>query len=275
MRAQRACNESEHPIRVRGILDETELCRRKEAAMMFKDSLFVREKNLGVRAVAFPFSLAAHVFFGLLLVILPLTQGIRFPRVEFVHAFLAPPPPSPPSPPPGRKHAGRKAGTRIRRVSAQSATAGMVLVVPLGIPDIIAEEYIGFDEGFTVDGGVADASNDGFFRGVVGPVLADALARMDVPVRAGIGEIKQPKRTRYVEPVYPEIARLARVEGVVVIEATTDPFGRVVSWNVLRSIPLLDEAAVEAVRQWQYEPMVINGRPRGVIFSVSVIFKLK
>jgi len=62
---------------------------------------------------------------------------------------------------------------------------------------------------------------------------------------------------------------------VVIIEATTDMYGRVASVKILRSIPLLDQAAVDAVRQWVYEPMVINGKPRGVIFTVTVTFKLK
>jgi protein TonB len=65
------------------------------------------------------------------------------------------------------------------------------------------------------------------------------------------------------------------VEGIVIVEATTDIYGRVQNVKVLKSIPLLDQAAVDAVRQWVYEPMVINGRPRGVIFVVTVTFKLK
>jgi len=77
-----------------------------------------------------------------------------------------------------------------------------------------------------------------------------------------------------VEPLYPEIARQARVEGVVIVEATTDIHGRVQYVKILRSIPLLDQAAVDAVRQWVYEPMIINGRPRGVIFTVTVTFRL-
>jgi protein TonB len=75
--------------------------------------------------------------------------------------------------------------------------------------------------------------------------------------------------------VYPEIARQARVDGVVIVEATTDIYGRVQNVKILKSIPLLDQAAVDAVRQWVYEPMIINGRPRGVIFVVRVIFTLK
>jgi protein TonB len=65
------------------------------------------------------------------------------------------------------------------------------------------------------------------------------------------------------------------VEGVVIIEAVTDIYGRVATVKILRSIPLLDKSAVDAVRQWVYEPMIINGRPRGVIFTVTVTFKLK
>ena len=100
------------------------------------------------------------------------------------------------------------------------------------------------------------------------------VGEVEAPVRA-VGEIKPPKLIKKVDPVYPEIARQARVEGVVILECTTDIYGRVQNIKVLRSIPLLDQAAIDAVRQWVYEPMIINGRPRGVIFTVTVTFKLK
>jgi TonB family protein len=93
------------------------------------------------------------------------------------------------------------------------------------------------------------------------------------PVRA-IGELKPPKLLKQVPASYPEIARQARVDGIVILEATTDTLGRVSSVKILRSIPLLDQAAIEAVRQWIYEPMIINGRPRGIIFTVTVRFSL-
>ncbi len=70
-------------------------------------------------------------------------------------------------------------------------------------------------------------------------------------------------------------AHQARVEGVVILEAQTDLYGRVATMKILRSIPLLDQAALDAARQWVYEPMIINGRPRGVIFTVTVRFTLK
>ncbi len=108
----------------------------------------------------------------------------------------------------------------------------------------------------------------------MGGVLGGVVGEVEAPVRA-IGEIKPPKLIKQVDPVYPEIARQARVEGVVIVEATTDIYGRVQGIKVLRSIPLLDQSAIDAVRQWVYEPMIINGRPRGVIFTVTVRFQLK
>jgi len=121
-----------------------------------------------------------------------------------------------------------------------------------------------------VEGGVVG----GVLGGVVGGILGGVVGEVEAPIRA-VGEIKPPKLLKEVKPIYPEIARQARVEGVVIIEAVTDIYGRVAHVKVLRSIPLLDQAAVDAVRQWVYEPMIINGRPRGVIFTVTVTFKLK
>ena len=83
-----------------------------------------------------------------------------------------------------------------------------------------------------------------------------------------------PRLLKRAEPLYPEIARQARVQGTVILEATTDIYGRVANVRVLRSVPLLDGAAVDAVRQWVYEPMLVNGRPRGVVFTVTLRFEL-
>jgi len=93
------------------------------------------------------------------------------------------------------------------------------------------------------------------------------------PVRA-IGEIKPPRLIKQVDPFYPEIARQARVEGLVILEVETDIYGRVQGYKVLRSIPLLDQAAIDAARQCVYEPLIIGGKPRGGIFTVTVRFTL-
>jgi protein TonB len=64
------------------------------------------------------------------------------------------------------------------------------------------------------------------------------------------------------------------VQGVVIVEILVDPNGDVADVRVLRSIPLLDEAAVEAVRQWRFMPTLMNGEPRSVLLTVTVSFRL-
>jgi len=112
---------------------------------------------------------------------------------------------------------------------------------------------------------------DGAPRGVIFTVTC--TFKLAEPVHA-TGDIKPPKLIKKVEPVYPESARKAEIEGVVIIEATTDVYGRVKKVKILRSIPELDQAATDAVKQWVYEPKIIDGKPRGVIFTVTVQFKL-
>jgi protein TonB len=93
-------------------------------------------------------------------------------------------------------------------------------------------------------------------------------------VRVG-GNIKAPTKTRDVKPTYPQIAQSARVQGVVIIEATIGPNGRVANARVLRSIPLLDQAALDAVKQWEYTPTLLNNVPVPVIMTVTVNFTLQ
>jgi protein TonB len=93
------------------------------------------------------------------------------------------------------------------------------------------------------------------------------------PVRVG-GNIKPPQKTKDVRPQYPPIAQSARVQGVVIIEATIGPAGKVQDARVLRSIPLLDASALDAVRQWEFTPTLLNGVPVPVIMTVTVQFTL-
>ena len=82
-------------------------------------------------------------------------------------------------------------------------------------------------------------------------------------------------KVKDVVPVYPPLARAGRVEGVVIIEATIDPSGRVQDAKILQSIPLLDAAALDAVRQWEYTPTLLNGSPVAVVMTVTVHFRLQ
>ena len=94
------------------------------------------------------------------------------------------------------------------------------------------------------------------------------------PLRVG-GAIKPPVKVRDVKPAYPPIAQAARVQGVVILQAVIDTAGNVVSATVLRGQPLLDEAAMEAVRQWQFTPTTINNVPTPLIMTVTVNFALQ
>jgi TonB family protein len=103
---------------------------------------------------------------------------------------------------------------------------------------------------------------------------ADAAARAKArmaAVRPG-GRIMEPKKIKDVPPVYPPLAQSARVSGAVTIEATIGPDGKVADAKVVRSIPLLDQAALDAVRQWEYLPTMLNGVPVPVIVTVTVNF---
>jgi protein TonB len=106
------------------------------------------------------------------------------------------------------------------------------------------------------------------------PGMAPASPSGAAPVRVG-GNIKTPTRTRHVNPVYPEEALAARIQGVVIIEATIDTDGRVYDAKVLKSIPILDQAAVDAVRQWEFTPTEVNGVRVPVIMTVTVNFALQ
>ena len=93
-------------------------------------------------------------------------------------------------------------------------------------------------------------------------------------LRAGQG-VREPKRISGPMPEYPAIARSARVEGVVILEAVIDERGEVGRIKVLESVPLLDEAAAAAVRQWRYTPTLLNGVPVSVLMSITVHFTLQ
>ena len=81
-------------------------------------------------------------------------------------------------------------------------------------------------------------------------------------------------KLRGADPVYPPIARTANIQGIVIIEATIDTDGRVVNARILRSIPLLDQAALDAVRSWEYTPTTLNGVAVPVVMTVTVTFVL-
>jgi protein TonB len=148
---------------------------------------------------------------------------------------------------------------------------------PVEAPKEIKPEVSVPSVGEGVPGGVEGGVPGGVVGGVVGGLPSappPPPPPPQAPIRVG-GAIKQPNKIKNVNPVYPPIAQSARVSGVVIIEATIGPDGHVKDAKVLRSIPLLDQAALDAVKQWQFTPTLLNGVPVPVIMTVTVNFTLQ
>jgi protein TonB len=174
----------------------------------------------------------------------------------FVEVFSTPPP----TPPPARD-----------RVVPPAPVAAIPVEAPVGIQPEIERPVI-LDAFEVVPNGVI-----GGLGTDSGVLLRDEPPPPPPvpsgPVRAG-GDVQPPKRLVYVKPVYPGIALTSRLSGVVILEATIGEDGMVREVRVLRSYPLLDQAALDAVRQWRYTPTLLNGRAVSVLMTVTVSFSL-
>jgi TonB family protein len=102
---------------------------------------------------------------------------------------------------------------------------------------------------------------------------AEARAKVKKEALKVGGSVRQPVKIKDVAPVYPAIARSNKIGGTVVIEATIGADGKVIDAQVIKSVPVLDQAALDAVRQWVYTPTLLNGKPVPVNITVTVDFK--
>jgi Ca-activated chloride channel family protein len=150
-----------------------------------------------------------------------------------------------------------------QRVTADPTKFVAPTLIPKGIPPPVDEPPVVGVSG--VSGGV--------LGGMPPPPPPPPHAKKVEPMRVG-GNVQESKLIRRVEPIYPELAHRARVEATVILEVHVDEQGNVGSVRVVRGHPLLDEAAVQAVKQWKYSPTVLNGMPVPVIATAAVIFKV-
>ena len=100
------------------------------------------------------------------------------------------------------------------------------------------------------------------------------VQQASTPVRVG-GTIPAPTKTKDVKPIYPPEAQQSRVSGIVILEAIIGEDGKMRSVTVIRSVPLLDQAAINAVMQWEYTPTFVNGVAVPVVITVTVNFILQ
>jgi len=217
-------------------------------------------------------SVLLHAVLVVALLVVPLLRddALPEPTSDVLRAFFVAPsvPAPPPPPPPPPASVQRAANTPApRREDAPSS-----LIAPVEIPDVIQETS---DLDLGVEGGVAGGVEGGVAGGVVGGVVGGLLdqAPATKPMRVG-GEIREPQKLVHVNPAYPEMARAARVSGTVVIDCLIDPQGRVAEAHVVRSTPLLDQAALTAVKKWRYTPTLYGGIPVPVLMTVTVRFQI-
>jgi protein TonB len=212
---------------------------------------------------------------GLGLVLLSvLVATEQIPEIPTMMAFVAPasPPPAPPPPP----------APKVEARAARPVPTTGAAVIPVDAPSEIAPEPAYDDEGEEgVEGGVEGGVPGGVIGGIVGGLPAEAPPPQPpppppaprAPVRVG-GEIKPPTLIHRVEPIYPPLAAAAMIQGTVILEALVDEQGVVQDVKVLRSISVLDRAAIEAVKQWRYSPVILNGRPERFILTVVLTFRI-
>lgn len=223
------------------------------------------------RGYSLPLSIVVHTAIIALLIIVPLiaTDTSRLPLPQTFMAFISASakPPVPPAAPP-------RAPSTARPTAAIDANAAPI-AAPLTIapePDVQpARALAGAVEG---GGTIVGVVPGGAIVDVAPPPRPVPQPVPQAPLRLG-GQIREPAKVKDAPPVYPAIARAARVEGMVIIEATISATGRVQDARVMRSIPMLDAAALEAVRQWEYAPTLLNGVATPVIITITINFRLQ
>jgi protein TonB len=219
------------------------------------------------RLGALPMSLAIHALLvtgaavgPLLLATGPMPGPARALRQIICVApslLPAPPPPSrdEPAPRPGVRQATGPPAS-LPRLDAGEPVTGVETTLsgpPEGVPS-------------------TESSETGMTIGEPGDPPAGASWAPRTPLR--VGQVREPRKLKHLSPGYPEIARAARVQGVVVLECVIDEQGRVREIKVLKGLPLLDQAAIDAVRQWVYTPTLLGGVPVPVVMTVTVNFRL-
>ena len=188
------------------------------------------------------------------------TAELPSPRdaATFVNVIAAPPPRAAPP-------------LRARAVPAPNPDAA-----PLTSPDGVRAEVerpVPTDAGEPVPDGVMSGLGSDAGLGFPNEPPPPPPSAVRLPTRVG-GVIQQPRKIVDVAPVYPRLAQTAGVGGIVIIEATIDEEGNVRDTRVIRSVPLLDAAAVAAVRQWRFTPTVLNGQAIPVLMTVTVNFQI-
>ena len=204
------------------------------------------------------------------LVLLPLIFTEALPKGQLTTWLVAPPPPPPPPPP---------AAPKIEHVQRVSEIVDGALRAPTKIPKQV--KMIQEDEtpppstGVTggVVGGVPGGSTGGVIGGIIGSAAPPPKVATPQKLRVSSGVVEGLKLNA-PNPTYPQMARIAHIQGDVVLQATISKTGTVENLRAVQGHPILIQAALDAVRQWKYKPYILNGEPVEVETTIKVQFHM-
>jgi periplasmic protein TonB len=244
---------------------------------MFEDSLIesggrLRTKRGATTLVSFILQVA---LVGIL-VILPLVFTEALPKQQLMTFLVAPPPPPPPPPP--------AAATPVKTVKVvQTDIINGQLRTPTKIPEkvqMIKEEEAPppVMSASGVVGGVPGGIPGGQMGGVIGGIISStpvAVPKVATPQRVRVSQgVSQGLLVKKVQPAYPPLARQARIQGQVILQAEISKDGSIENLRLISGHPMLAPAAIDAVKQWRYKPYMLNGEPVAVETTVMVNFTL-
>jgi periplasmic protein TonB len=242
---------------------------------MFEDSLLESGGRLKTkRGRTTTFAIILEVGLIGLMVLMPLIFTEALPKAQLMTFLVAPPPPPPPPPP---------AAAPVKIVhQIQTDIVNGALRTPTKIPQKI--QMIKEDEAppamasAGVVGGVPGGIPGGQMGGVIGGIISStpvAVPKVATPQRVRVSAgVTSGLLIRKVNPVYPPLARQARISGTVVLRAVISKDGSIENLSLVSGHPMLAPAAIDAVKQWKYKPYLLNGEPVEVDTEVQVNFTL-
>src|SRR5258706_11791304 len=242
---------------------------------MFEDSLLESGGRLKTkRGRTTTFTIFLEIIAIGIMVLIPLIYTEALPK-QMTMTFLVAPPPPPPPPPPAA------APERVIH-EVQSEIVNGALRTPTKIPEkvkMITEEEAPPSAGVSgVVGGVPGGVAGGQMGGVIGGIISStpvSVPKVATPqrVRVSLG-VSQGLLIKKVQPNYPPLARQARIQGTVLLQAEISKDGAIENLRLISGHPMLAPAAIEAVKQWRYKPYMLNGEPVAVETQVQVNFTL-
>ncbi len=243
---------------------------------MFEDSLLESGGRLKTkRGRMTAFAIVLECLMVGVMVLIPLIFTEALPKQQLMTFLVAPPPPPPPPPP---------AAAPVKIVKQiQTDIVNGELRTPTKIPQKI--QMIKEDEAPPpvmatggVVGGVPGGVPGGQMGGVIGGIISStpvAVPKVATPQRVRVSQgVSQGLLVRRVNPVYPPLARQARIQGTVVLHAVISKDGSITGLQLISGHPMLAPVAIEAVKQWKYKPYLLNGEPVEVDTEVLVNFTL-